>query len=166
MFSIVLAVLVFAALVSAATVLNSPSVCSGEWANCSYAFADNGNVSTASVNASVNKTETWSGYNFSIPSNASINNVTVRADFSATRLTGYIDVRVSGDGGQTFGPSHVVGGNLEEQTFLIDVTNDTAWTPAKMSNENLSISVTCFKHGIGLNPTCKLDWLPVNVTYS
>lgn len=161
LFLVVLTVAVFAVSVN-----NSPTACSGQWTNCLNAFSDNTNSATASVSSSNNKTGTWNNYGFSIPNSAIIDSVKVGADFFASNVRGYINVRISGDGGVTFGPSHEVGGNTAEQTFIINVTNDVAWTPSKLNNTNLRVNVTCFKQGSGSNPTCRLDWIPVNVTYT
>ncbi len=158
--------IILATVVLAASLSNSPSACSGQWTNCSNAFGDNSNRATASVTASANKSGIWNNYGFSVADSASIDQVVIRADFFASKTNGYINVRVSGDGGATFGPSHVVGGNTAEQTFNIDVTNDLAWTSSKLNNSNLRVNVTCFKQGSGSNPTCNLDWLPINVTYT
>ncbi len=160
-FAISLSVIMTSAL--AASSLNSPSTCSGQWNNCSRAFADDANRAAASVTSTSNKTGTWNNYGFSISNSSTIDNVTVRADFFASNIRGYINVKVSGDGGATFGPSHVIGGNTAEQTFLINVNNDATWTPAKLSDANLRVQATCFKQGSGSNPTCRLDWIPVQV---
>lgn len=152
--------------VSAVTQLNSPTTCSGLWTDCSNAFADNTNVATASVSTGVNKSGTWQNYGFSIENSSTITNVTVRADFFASKSNGFINVRVSGDGGNTFGPSHIVGGNTVEKTFLINVANDFAWTPGMLSNASLRVNATCFKSGGAGNPTCKLDWIPVQVMFT
>ena len=157
--------LLFTATVFATLQSNSPSLCSGQWTNCSNAFADNTNSATATATSSANKTGTWQNYGFSIPNSAQINSVIVRADFFASKTTGFIDVRVSGNGGVSYGPAHVLGGNTAEQTFTIDVTNDISWTPAKLNDTNFRVQVICFKQGSGPNPTCNLDWIPVNVTY-
>lgn len=150
----------------AASLVNSPSACSGQWTSCEKAFANDTNRATASVTGTSNKTGVWNNYNFTIPNSASINSVIVQADFFASNPRGYISIRVSGDGGATFGQSHEVGGNTTEGTFLIDVTNDLAWTPTKLNNANFKVNVTCFKKGSGSNPTCNLDWVPVNVQYT
>lgn len=139
----------------------SPSACYGEWKNCANAFHDDLNRATASATS---KTGSWSNYSFSVPVGSAVHNVTVRADFSASRSTGYISVRVSSDGGFTFGPSHVVGGNTAERTFLIDVTKDVEWTPDKLNN--LDVQVTCFKQGYDTAPKCRLDVLQVNVNFT
>jgi len=162
----ILPLLLFAAAVFAVTSLNSPSACSGQWTNCAYAFADDANRTTATATSSSSKTGTWNNYGFSIDDSSVINNVTVRADFFASNSRGYINIKVSGDGGATFGSSHIVGGNTAEQTFLIDVTNDVVWTPSKLSNANLRVNVTCFKQGSRGNPKCNLDWIPVQVVYT
>src|SRR3989338_9043954 len=97
---------------------NNPSVCNGQWSSCSNAFADGGTKSTANMN----KNTTWRNYGFSLPSGSTIQEVMVRADFYASKTNGYIDVRVSKDGGNSYGAAHRVGGNTAEQTFWINVT--------------------------------------------
>ncbi len=154
----------FAIIAFAALSTNSPSSCNGEWRNCGNAFGNNANFSTASVTGSDNRTGVWKSYGFSVPASASIDSVKIRADFWATRTSGRALVQVSGDNGATFGPPHAIGGTTSEQTYTIDVTSDLAWTPGKVGN--LTVNVTCYKSGGGTNPTCRLDWLPVNVTYT
>ncbi|MEK6964447.1 MAG: hypothetical protein AABX70_08565 [Nanoarchaeota archaeon] len=158
--------LFLSALALAALSLKSPSKCQGQWNNCANAFSDNTLRATASVTANNNKTGNWTNYSFSIPSTARINTVKVRADFFANNPRGYMDVRVTGNGGASFGPIHTIGGNTAEQTYWIDVTSDYSWTPAMLNNNNLRVSTKCFKQGSGSNPTCNLDWIPVEVTYT
>ena len=152
--------------VNAVTLTNNPTACNGQWGKCNNAFADNVNRSTVSVTNNVNRSERWNGYDFAIPSSVIINSVKVRADFYASNFRGHINVRVSGNGGATLGPSHYVGGNTAEQTFWVDVSNDVAWTPSLLSNANFRVNVTCFKNQSGSNPTCNLDYLPVEVVYT
>ena len=166
LFSTIVLISISALIVFGLNSFNSPSLCSGQWTNCNNAFADNANRATASVTSNTNKSGIWNNYGFSIPTSAVIDNVIVRADFFASNVRGYMNVRVSGDGGNTYGPSHIVGGNTAEQTFLIDVTNDLSWTPSMLSNSSLIVNATCYKKGSGSNPTCRLDWVPVNVTYT
>ena len=154
------------ALVSAAATGSLPSACNGQWSSCTNAFSDNTNRATATATNTANKSGVWRNYGFSIPASNTIDSVTVRADFFATNFRGYIDVRVSGDGGLTYGQSHIVGGNTAEQSFLIDVSSDLAWTPSMLNNSNFRVNATCHKVGAGTNPGCRLDWLPVNVTYT
>ncbi len=165
----ILMVTLMAASVYADLATNSPTVCSGSaspWTTCGNAFGNNINQSTAAVTGTVNRTSQWRNYGFTIPGSASVNSVKVRADFWASRTSGSVNIKVSTDGGNTWGPNHVVGGNTAEQTFTIDVTSDFTWTPSKLNNSNLRINATCFKVGGGTNPTCRLDWVPVNVTYT
>lgn len=152
--------------VDAVTLTNNPGACSGQWNNCVNAFGDNVNRAKVSANNSVNRSGRWQAYGFSVPASATIDSVKVRADFYASNFRGHINVRVSGDGGATLGLSHPLGGNRVEQTFWIDVSNDVAWTPATLNNANFRVNVTCFKNQSGSNPTCNLDYLPVEVVYT
>ncbi len=162
----VFSVIIFLSLVFALTINNNPGSCNGQWTSCSNAFADNVNKATASVTGSVNKSGIWNNYGFLINDSSKIDSVRVRADFFASKMSGRANVRVSGDGGLTYGPSHIIGGNTAEQTFWINVTNDLSWIGSKLSNGNLKVNVTCFKSGSGGNPTCNLDYVPVEVLYA
>lgn len=164
-FPVLLIIIAVAAI--AVTLFQSPTVCSGQWASCANAFGDNANRAEFRARDTINGTGTWQDYSFVIPSTAQIDSVVVRADFFASNTKGKLDVRVSGDGGATYGPAHVVGGNTAEQTFLIDVTNDVAWTPTKLDNTNLKVKAICFKSPTGgADPRCRLDWIPVTVNYT
>ena len=143
----------------------SPSSCSGYWSSCANAFADDSSRATASTKSS-SKTGIWRNYNLIMPLSATIEKVYLRADFFANAKNGYLDIKVSNNGGLTYGPSHIIGGNTAEKAYLIDITNDRNWSVSSLNNENLIINVNCFKQGAGKNPLCYLDWLPINVSYT
>ncbi len=144
----------------------SPSTCSGAWSSCANAFTDDSSRATASVNDQNKKSGIWRNYNLLIPQSATIEKVYLRADFFAKFNNGYLDIKISNDGGLTYGPSHIIGGNTQEKDYLIDVTNDRTWSPSSLNNEKLIVQATCFKKGGGKNPLCYLDWLPVNASYT
>ena len=143
----------------------SPSSCTGYWSSCANAFNDDSSRATASTKGSL-KSGIWRNYNLLIPSSATIEKVSLRADFFANAKNGYLDIKVSNNGGLTYGPSHIIGGNTAEKAYLIDITNDRNWSASSLNNENLIINVNCFKQGAGKNPLCYLDWLPINVSYT
>lgn len=157
-----MAVALFSVAVFAMSVQKSPASCTGTWANCSRAFADDTLRATGSGNAAAG---TWQNYGFNIPAGEIIDSVVVRADFFASKTNGYLSVRVSGDGGVSWGPAHVDGGNLAEQIFNIPVTGDTTWTPAKLNDANLRIQANCIKVNSTKSVKCNLDWIPVTVTH-
>ena len=158
---------IFALIVFAVSSQNSPTACAGQWSSCTNAFANDANRATFTATNTLNGSGRWNNFGFSIPNSAQIDSVKVRADFFASNVRGFINVRVSGDGGLTYGSSHIVGGNTAEQTFNIDVTSDLSWTPQKLNNSNFRVNATCFKSPTSSsNPTCRLDWIPVNVTYT
>ncbi len=68
--------------------------------------------------------------------------------------------------GPIYGPAHVVGGNTSEQTFLINVTADHAWTASALSDANFRVQVKFFKQGTGGSITGNLRWVPVKVSYT
>ena len=145
--------------------IRSPSSCSGYWSSCANAFNDDSSRATASTKGSL-KSGIWRNYNLNIPQSATIEKVSLRADFFASSNNGYIDIKVSNDGGVTWGNSHIVGGNNVEKAYLIDITNDRNWSYSSFSNVALAVNVSCFKQSGGKNPLCYLDWLPINVSYT
>ena len=157
--------LLAAAALSVVPLFNAWS-CSGYWQDCQNALADDANRAVASVNSKENRTGTWNNYCIRLKKSAVINSVVAQADFYSSKKDGYISIRASSDNGTTFGPEHVVGGNKDEQSFIIDLTNDSQWDPDKLNDSHFRIDVTCFKKGGLLSPTCYLDWLPVNVSYT
>ena len=153
--------------VTAALSQRSPTVCNGQWTSCSNGNANDANRATFTATSTLNGTGAWKTYGFALQNGAIITDVLVQADFFASNSRGFLDVKVSGNNGTTYGPSHVVGGNTAEQTFNISVTSDLSWTPSMLNNGNFRVNATCFKSPTGgPNPTCNLDWIPVTVTYT
>ena len=141
----------------------SPAACNGEWIQCHEAFNDNLDFAKTRARRDVNKSGAWSSYSFNLPENATVGNVVIIADFFSNSLFGNINVRISGDNGLSFGPSHIVDGSLLETRHKIDVGNDIAWTAGSVNN--IVVEVECFKSGLLSGSWCYLDWLPVNVVY-
>ena len=161
----VLIVVIFAAAVLALSLFNSPSDCNGQWSNCANAFANDVLRASASLtSAATNKSSGWKNYSFNIAPGNQIINVTLRADYFSSLTNGYVVIKVSGNNGLDYGPPHTFGGNLMENSYIIDITKDRTWTPDMLSNGNFLVNVTCFKNGGTGKPICYLDWLPVNVT--
>ena len=141
-----------------------PASCGGGWTNCRNAFRDGTNASLATPTATLNRTAYWTSFGFSLGSGDKIEGVIARVDFNASTKNGSINVRVSGNNGVTYGPNHIIDGVIGEQTFFINVTDDFAWKGKNFSS--FRVNVTCFKSGSGIDPTCSLDWINVNVTYT
>lgn len=151
----------------AVLVQNNPVSCSGNWTSCSNANLNDLNRATAIATNTANVTGKWNNYGFAIKDSAIIKNVSVRSDFFASNVRGFIVVQASGDNGASYGAKHTVGGNTAEQQFTIDLTNDLSWTGSMLNNTNFRVNATCIKSPqSSSNPTCNLDWIPVNVTYT
>ncbi|MEK6933908.1 MAG: hypothetical protein AABW75_03465 [Nanoarchaeota archaeon] len=146
--------------------IRSPSLCNGYWSSCANAFVDDSSRATALAKGDTKKSGIWRNYNLLIPGSATIEKVSLRSDFFASTSSGYLEIKVSNDEGLTFGPSHIIGGNTVEKSYLIDLTNDRNWSSFSLTNLNLVINATCFKQGGGKNTNCYLDWLPINISYT
>lgn len=159
--------LVVSAVVSASSQTRSPSLCTGQWNHCGYAFADDNLRATAYVTPSISKTGNWKGYGFALFNSNTINSVRIKADFFASNKKGFVSVKVSGDGGNTFGPAHVVGGNTNETLYSVDVTNDLPWTASKLNGNDLVVKGDCiYQFNSSGSSNCDLDWVPVTVDYT
>ena len=99
----ILAVTLIATIALATTEQRNPGACVGQWTNCFGAVFDGGLFSYTSQN---NRIGFWQNYGFSIPAGSTINSVTVRADFWASRTSGFIGVQVSNNSGASWGPTH------------------------------------------------------------
>lgn len=76
-----------------------------------------------------------------------------------------IEMDVSWDGGTNWSSSkHQRALTGTETTYWIDVTSDTSWTPAKLNNSNFRVRVDGLT--VGDPGDVRLDWIPVEVTYT
>jgi len=94
----------------------------------------------------------------------SIDALVVRVTYTADDEQ--IRMDVSWDGGSTWSSSkHVQDLTGTETTYWVDVTSDTTWTPTKLSDANFQVRVDAMT--VGADPgDVRLDWIPVEVTYS
>ncbi len=141
---------------------NSPSACSGGWVNCANAHADGSPSSYAEpINSSI-----WYNYSFNISNSTNITNVSVRVDWWGSGTGMRSNISISNNGGSSYGSAHIIGGNLNEQTYNIDVTNDLSWTPNGLSDSNLRVRANCWNIGgkTGSSYRCRNDWIPVTVS--
>ena len=137
----------------------SPAVCSGQWNNCANAFADG----TPSSYAEVTNVSTWSNYSFAASNSSNVTNVKVRVDWWGSGTGMRSDIRVSNNGGSAYGAAHTIGGNTNEQTYYIDVTNDFSWNATGLSDSNFRVSANCWQinNKTGSSYRCRNDWIPV-----
>lgn len=76
-----------------------------------------------------------------------------------------LEVDVSWDGGTSWSSSkHQQALTGTEATYWIDVTSDTSWTPTKLNDANFKVRVDGLT--VGETGDVRLDWLPVEVTYT
>ncbi|MBI3413105.1 MAG: hypothetical protein HY051_03430 [Candidatus Aenigmarchaeota archaeon] len=156
----------------------STTYCTGQWSKCSWASEDDGYPANATVSTGVNKTSVWYKFGFGVnftPEGYTVKAVYLKLDFFVKNDTsglldpsfknldnimdGYIDVRVSGNGGITYGLSHVINGRINEATYIVNVTDDLAWTLYGLGDSQFKVNVTCFRKGFGNPVDCRLDYL-------
>jgi len=141
---------------------NNPSSTSGGWTNPTNAYADGGGYASSTMNGTV---QFYSGYSFSIPGGATITQVQVRLDayVSGGDTNDKILLEVSDDGETWLSTTQQQNLSTSETTYWIDVTSWTSWTPLMVNN--IQTRVTQIRSGISTDEV-RLDWIPVEVTYS
>jgi hypothetical protein len=88
------------------------------------------------------------GYGFDIPSNQQIDAVKIKIEHQ-DEIGWRVYVAVSWDGGNTWGPGHEVPNRTSDTVDVVDVTNDTNWTPNKLSDTNFRVAVHSANVGAG-----------------
>lgn len=158
-----------ALLVFAATTTYHTSICNGKWSQCQNVDGDDTTASSINVTNTtdfINSTSTWFNYSINLSNQSNITNVTVLADFWGATGNEVLDIKVTWNHGTTWGPVHRIHGTTAETRYVVDVTSDTLWDSAKLSNAEFRVQGTCrLEPGIPLG-TCYLDWLGVQVTYT
>jgi len=110
-------------------------------------------------------------YDFSIPTDATIDGVEVRLDWWLDSAAGanIIGVDLSWDGGTTW--TAIKNDSSEptsETTVVLGGPADTwgrTWSPNEFSNANFRVRVHCYSSTINQRDF-RLDWIPVQVTYT
>lgn len=141
---------------------NPPSASAGAWTNPTNAYADGTNYAYSGSNG---QQESYSGYGFAIDTYATITQVRVRLDVSAS-ANDKITLEVSSNGGTSYLATTYTSPALTstEQTIWIDVTSWDSWATAKLNNNQIWTRVTQVKSGS--QDQTRLDWIPVEVTYT
>ena len=83
---------------------------------------------------------------------------------SATEYNEQIRVDVSWDGGISWSDKQTTDITGTEATYWYDVTGVTTWTPSELANDTLQVRVDAYT--VGTASEVRLDWIPVEVTYT
>lgn len=130
------------------------------WTNPDYAYLDDSNYAK---NDTADIHQVYGNYGFDTGAMTSVGmlEVGVKAKIIGSGLNDYIDVRVSNDGGITWGGNHTVNVFESEVLSWVDVTDDFSWTPSDLSNANFRLKITYKKVSGGKNEMIFVNWLPV-----
>ena len=148
----------------AATYQSDPGACGATtWLNCSNAFLSDDVWAEGVAPA----TGIWKNYDFGLPASFSTPTVEVGVEAHQKKVgarctTINMNIAVSRNGGQSFGPNHQLSFNCSDTLTWVDVTSDFgsgSWTFSQLSSNSFQVRADCVLGG-----TCELDWLPVRVT--
>jgi hypothetical protein len=138
---------------------NNPSSTSGGWTNPSNAYADGGSYASSTMSCR----QAYNSYNFAVPG-APITQVRVRLDAYVSGGDGNDKILLEvSDGTSWLATTQQQNLTGSETTYWIDVTGWTSWTPAKANS--IQTRVSQIRVGSTADEV-RLDWIPVEVTYS
>ena len=137
-----------------------------------YAGDTNSGTSNATTCTSTAKDRhQFYNYGFSLPGGATINGIEVRLDAWAdsTQKAPFICVELSWDGGATWTavPQTTSTLGTTEATFILGSASDTwgrTWTDTEFTDANFRVRITNVANSAQRD--FRLDWLPVQVTYT
>jgi hypothetical protein len=143
----------------ASTTTNSPSSYeNNQWTNPTYAYSSNNQRASEST---ANQYVTYKNYGFqdSIPSGATIDNVYVKCEGYVSIGTQSVYGYVSYDGGTSWTGAHNFFLTTSESTKTWDVTSITAWNRDKLNDTNFRVKLKYYApSGCYPNRTYLLGW--------
>lgn len=144
------------------TSLVSANSSAGSWVSEQNAYGDGG----AQATAGANDISQWWGYNFGIPTAATITNITVRLDLWKNLVgnTHFIScVNLSWNNGTTYTPcQNLSSPTTTEVAYNLSGLWGRTWTATELNND-FRVQVTS---STGTTGVLNLDWIPVTVTYT
>jgi len=109
------------------------------WSSPEQAYTSNNSYAQSATEGATTR---YYNYGFEIETGATITQVEVGVEgYELDPSYEVCDVRVSWDGGVTWGPWRDAGLDSLESTKWVDVTADTTWTPAKLTDTNLRVDL-------------------------
>jgi flagellin-like protein len=133
---------------------------STHWSSQNKAYTSDNSYATANSDGA---NEKYSGYGFSIPTDATVTKVQIRID-GYVSYNDQFKIEVSTNGGTSFSATtDVYSPGTTEGTHWTDATSWASWTPSMINNNQIQVRITQVK--VSSTDTVYLDWLPVEVTY-
>lgn len=148
--------------------LNPANACADD-----AAFAEDtnsGNTTATTCSAAGKDRHLYYNYGFSIPAGSTVNGIEVRLDAWADSATGspFMCVELSWDGGTTWtAAKNTTTLGTAQATFTLGTTSDTwgrTWSTGDFSNTNFRVRITNVASNNARD--FRLDWMPVQVTYT
>jgi len=108
------------------------------WNDPTKAYASDNTYAYSDTKGSM---QDYYNYGFDIPAGSTINSVKVKVEHYESTTNVYLRVKVSWDGGVSWGPWHNVPNRLTETIDEVDVSEDTEWTPEKLNDTNFRVKI-------------------------
>jgi len=133
-------------------------IINGPWTDGDKALADEAGSASTTINGYY---QTFYNYGFTLDTSKTLTKVEVRLDASASVAGEQVTVQLSTDGGVNWimGTGSPLTLTATMNTYWLDVTSWTSWTPAKINDVRVRVTKT----SSGTN-TVNLDWIPIKAT--
>jgi hypothetical protein len=149
--------------VTPTVVTQSPGSNNAGWINPANAYADNGGYANSTT---AGNQQVYGGYGFSVPANASVTQVRVRLDAWCPSGNDDLMLEVSTDGGGSWLANTYLYDlpASDQNNHWVNVTSWTSWTPTNINSDNIKVRVTHV--AVNAVDEVRLDWIPIEVTYT
>ncbi len=138
----------------------SPTDDTGTWDNSTNAYLSN----DVYASTEYERTHEYYNYSFTFPAGSTITKVEVGAEYYYASDKFHIEFQESWDGGTNRSTLRTLPDKFSDNDEVVwtDVTGDTSWTTAKLSDSNFRVRIKAVQD----YPTdfVYMDWLPVKVT--
>jgi len=174
--------LLFGHAASAITVTRSPTACASvagigtvAWSNPARAISNNNSFATATVDGTTSRYLRCTGYNFVIPTGATINGITVSVERRSNRITDggskdaamrVVKAGVIGATDRSTATIYTTADVIEAHGGAADLWGDT-WTPAQINAANFGAAFAATKaNAAGASHTISVDHVQITIDYS
>ncbi|MDP1681220.1 MAG: hypothetical protein Q8L39_05535, partial [Burkholderiales bacterium] len=174
--------LLFGHAASAITVTASPTTCASiagigtvAWSNPARAISSNNSYATATVDGTTTRYLQCTGYNFAIPTGATINGITVSVERRSNRITDggskdaamrVVKAGVIGATDRSTATTYTTADVIEAHGGAADLWGD-AWTPAQINAANFGAAFAAIKaNAAGASHTISVDHVRITIDYS
>ncbi len=136
------------------------------WTNAANGYTSNNVYATAAPANNATISSDYSGFGFNIPTNATVQSVTIEAEYKVSTTASVATFGMQAYvGGSAVGTEYVDNAEPTADTIRSSVVS-ASFTPANLSDANFKVRVRATRTGSATAVTFSLDMVRVTVTYT